>query len=438
MKSSTFMSADSRNNENAAKIAGNTANFKRLSLKANFSWTFVGNSIYAATQWFLLMLFAKLGTVEMVGQFSLGLAVTAPIVLLSQLQLRSVYVTDNQENHSFSDYLATRLLLTVLAFALIFGIGLSSGYEMLTFLTVLLVGVAKLVEGVSDICFGVMQRHEQMQYIAISQTIKGLFSLTVVAIVLWLNKGIIVAMLGYVGVRLLLLAYERVQVIRIFQQSQCASKRPVNKRSILSIVKVAFPLGIAMMFISLNTNIPRYFLERSHGESALGYFASLSYVLVAGSMVVGALGQALTPRLSRYFAVDRERFFRLLVLLVLIGATIGLLAVLAVAFWGQDILTLIYTQEYAYFNRIFLWITIASAIGFVNSGLGYTLTAMRRFSSQAYMFFLSAVVALLFSWLLVPDHGIYGATLVLMVVMTFQLVASCIIIARATKRPKIP
>ncbi len=45
-----------------------------LSLRANFSWTFVGNVVYAGSQWGMLVVLAKLGTPEMVGQFSLGLA----------------------------------------------------------------------------------------------------------------------------------------------------------------------------------------------------------------------------------------------------------------------------------------------------------------------------------------------------------------------------
>jgi hypothetical protein len=48
-----------------------------LSLRKNFSWTFVGNVVYAACQWGILVALAKLGTPEMVGQFTLGLAVAA-------------------------------------------------------------------------------------------------------------------------------------------------------------------------------------------------------------------------------------------------------------------------------------------------------------------------------------------------------------------------
>jgi hypothetical protein len=38
------------------------------SLRWNFSWTFVGNIIYSACQWGMLVVLAKIGNPEMVGQ----------------------------------------------------------------------------------------------------------------------------------------------------------------------------------------------------------------------------------------------------------------------------------------------------------------------------------------------------------------------------------
>ncbi len=46
----------------------------RSSLTADFSWTFVGNAIYAAGQFVILMLLAKLVRPELVGQYALSLA----------------------------------------------------------------------------------------------------------------------------------------------------------------------------------------------------------------------------------------------------------------------------------------------------------------------------------------------------------------------------
>src|SRR5690349_21224091 len=81
----------------------------RLSLRTNFIWTFLGNVVYAGCQWGMLVVLAKLGSPEIVGQFALALAVTAPVFMFTNLQTRGVQATDARKEYAFGDYLALRL-----------------------------------------------------------------------------------------------------------------------------------------------------------------------------------------------------------------------------------------------------------------------------------------------------------------------------------------
>ena len=63
-------------------------------LRNNFVWTFAGNVLYGACQWAILSVIAKLGNTSIVGEYTLGLAVSAPVFMFSNLQLRSVQATD--------------------------------------------------------------------------------------------------------------------------------------------------------------------------------------------------------------------------------------------------------------------------------------------------------------------------------------------------------
>src|SRR3984957_8650959 len=92
------------------------------SLWLNFSWTIVGNVVYAGAQWGILVLLARLGNPEAVGQFSLGLAITAPIMLFASLQLRAIQATDARLQFQFRDYAGLRILMTIVAACLILAI----------------------------------------------------------------------------------------------------------------------------------------------------------------------------------------------------------------------------------------------------------------------------------------------------------------------------
>src|SRR3954466_10204757 len=104
MTTSALASPDAASSEDRAAA---------LSLRTNFSWTFIGNVVYAGCQWGMLMVLAKRGNPQLVGEYALGLAVTAPVIMLSNLQLRAVLATDANEEHPFSAYLWLRLFTTV-------------------------------------------------------------------------------------------------------------------------------------------------------------------------------------------------------------------------------------------------------------------------------------------------------------------------------------
>jgi len=80
---------------------------------------FIGNIVYAVTLWLMLILIAKLGDPEMVGIFTLGFAVTGPVIMFANLRLRTIVASDSNNNNKFFDYLSLRLLTTAAAFLLI-------------------------------------------------------------------------------------------------------------------------------------------------------------------------------------------------------------------------------------------------------------------------------------------------------------------------------
>src|SRR5206468_4035323 len=104
----------------------------------------------------------------------------------------------------------------------------------------------------------------------------------------------------------------------------------------------AAPLGLVMLLIALDTALPRYFLERASGMSTLGIFAALSHLMVSGGMVVGAMGQVVSPRLADLGAAGNwTAFHRLLTRILLIAGAVGVAGALVAAVAGRPILLLL-------------------------------------------------------------------------------------------------
>ena len=160
--------------------------------------------------------------------------------------------------------------------------------------------------------------------------------------------------------------------------------------------------------------MPRYFVEHYLGEAALGYFAALAYITVAGNTVTAALGQSAAPRLARYYISDRRAFVRLLLKMVLLAASLGAGGVVVAVVAGRPLLTLIYRADYAQHAHVLTWLMVAGAISYVASMLGYGMTAARKFRVQVPLNVGVTGVTALACWLLVPRFGLQGAAYALL------------------------
>jgi len=396
------------------------AAIKPMSLRQNFSWAFTGNVIYAACQWGMLMALAKLGTPAVVGQYTLGLAITAPVFMLTNLHLRAVQATDAKDEYSFSEYFGLRISSSAIAMAIILLIVCIGGYHGETAFVIILLGTAKFIESVSDICFGLAQKHEYMQVIAKSQILKGILSLVMLVIILVFTGSIVQSIVGLVISWLaVLLLYDLVNT-RSFSTLQ-----PVfSSRKLWPLVRLSFPLGVVMALISLNTNIPRYFIEHELGIEALGYFSAMAYLIIAGNTVVAALGQSASPRMAKYFAfANKQAYRRLLFKMVLLGVGLGFMGLIVAVIFGRYILALLYTPEYAEYAGILNLIMISAGIGYVTSFLSNGLTAARFFKIQTAIFCLVTLVNLISCAFLIPIAGLKGAAYALIITSLVQFIA---------------
>src|ERR1035437_3199725 len=100
------------------------------SLRSSFAWTLAGNGVYAAAQWAILSLAAKLGGSEMLGQYALAVAILAT-------------------------------------------------------------GLAQSSETVSDIYYGAMQRRDEMDLIARSMMARGLVSVCAFGVALYVLRDLV-------------------------------------------------------------------------------------------------------------------------------------------------------------------------------------------------------------------------------------------------------
>lgn len=378
-----------------------------LSLRRNFSWTLVGNTFYALCQWGIIVAYAKLTSPEEVGRFAVGVAVTGPAVMFSNLSLRAVLSTDAKRDYEFQDYLRLRLICTTVVLAGIIVFAYLSHSDRGTKWIIVAVALAKAFESISDIYYGLLQQHERMDRIALSLILRGALALTAVTATVVLTRSALWGSFALAGAWLVpLLLFDRPGAMKFVLPGPYV----FDPKRVAGLAWLALPLGMVAALTSLSSNIPRYFVVSHAGVGELGIFSALTYFTFAGTQAMSALGQSSSPRLALYYArSDSGSYLKLLRRLFGVGLALGVLGIAVAGAAGHTLLRLFYTEQYAAQSSVLTWLMVATLVSYLVSAAGYGITAMRSFRIQLPIFFLSTAATAVFCLIFVRSHGMRGA-----------------------------
>jgi O-antigen/teichoic acid export membrane protein len=421
----------------------------QVKLRVNVLWSLAGTGVYALCQLGILVVLAKLGTHEMLGQFALGLAIASPVMICAGLSsLRIVQATDAHATHRFQDYLALRILTSVGGLAAVAGIVYFAHYSPITARVVLMVGVAKAIENLGDVFGGLLQHHERMDLLALSAILRGTLSLLAMAISLYVTGNVLVAVscLAFswaltliffdlrVGAALLSVPLRAGSMTAALKSVSHLVRPPWNWRALIAIGVFGLPVIIAASLVSLTLNIPRYFIEHFLGIGELGKFAALAYPMAAGVTVINAIGQSAMPRLARQYAYgDCRQFSALIAKLAGIATVLGGIGVAVIQLAGRPILTLLYRPEYVSYVSLFLWLAVGTAVFLVSNILGYGVNAVRHFRIQMFVSVSVVLVAAVACALLIPRWNLTGAAIAIILTASFQAAANATLILYALR-----
>lgn len=391
----------------------------------------------------MTIVLAQLGTPEDVGLFALGLAMTAPIFMFATLRLRDVQAVDTKQEYQFEDYFALRLITTTLAVLTVAGVVAVSKYSGEAALVILATAASKGTEAASDVFYGLFMQQERLDRIAKSMMVKGPLSLIGLTIGFYLTDSVFWGVVGLTLARLIMtIGYDLRNATLTLDPAARANMglfpkdfpRPRwHRQTLTRLTLLALPLGFVTMLISLNVNIPRYFIENQLGAYALGIFAAVSSFQKVAPTVVQALGRSASPRLAKYHAALNVKGFRRLTLrLIGMGLALAAGGVLVALVIGRPLLTLIYGEEYV-IPGLFVLIMIGAGADYVGTMLLVTITAARYFRVQLPLQLITTATMVVACFLLIPRFQLLGAGIAILVSNMIKVVGISLVALHAQR-----
>lgn len=341
-------------------------------------WMFSGNALFAGFQILNMVGLARLGNAEQVGQFTLGLAISAPIMLLFNLGLRTLVTTDSRHLHPFTHYQRLRYFTTVAGFTVTLLAGYLFASDPTLLSVVALLALAKSFENQSDLYYGALQRAESHIYIVRSLILRGFLGFASLTTVYALTHDLVMAVAAYAlswGAACFLFD-RRVTSRRVHEPADTAAPRWADLKP---IVYMGIPLGISALVTNINLSLPRLFISETWGLHEVGIFSAMAYLVSIGSLLMNSAGQAASARLARYYAAaDVKSFCVLTGKFLLFAFTCGLMALAGAFLLGRYVLLMIFGPEFAAEHHVFTLLCAGAPFIYMNSIMGYVMAATRR------------------------------------------------------------
>lgn len=415
-------------------------------------WAIGGTGFYHACQLGVLVLLAKFASPAIQGQYVLAIALATPVVLFCGLELRSALVADAGSQFALGTYLALRrwtLLVAAVVLVGLLGWRATDHASQASFLLILAgVFAARLGWAWAEVGWGVYQRRERLDLLAVSVGLRGVVAILPFALLLPLYAAlkasgrvgadrlaegaalaVVIHALGFAGVWFF---FDRPR-LPDSAHTRLAAAWPVMR----ALAVQTIPLGVVALVVNLCDSFPRVVVERQpDGQAQLGYFGALAYITMAGNLVVIQAATAAANRLARFYQQDFGAFLRLGARLVGAAIAIGGGVLVVALFLGRWILATLYTPQYARFETEFQIIVAAHCLALLTNVFGAATTQMRLFWVQVPAQVITLLVTVGAALVLIPGtNAVLGAaqTALVRACAQFILYAGCVAVGLAVR-----
>ncbi|MDT0172778.1 oligosaccharide flippase family protein [Exiguobacterium sp. BRG2] len=376
------------------------------------TWSFMGNIIYTMSQFVILMLLSYGGDYDDVGKYGFALAVTAPIIKITNMQLNLIISSDQKHELNFSSLFKIRIVFLVgsLLFLIISLFLLNFNRE--TYLIIVLIFFSKIIESLNDLIYGYFQRDHNINLVGKSKILKGIFSSITFAISYIISNSVIIALFVLNITWLTILAIDLNKTV-LYKSD---IKKNIDKYK--KIIIISFPLGIAGTFDLINVNIPRYLSQYFLTNTELGFYTIISYLMIAGGVLIDSICITFLPRLSRYIeSKEFDNFYKMIKKINIFASILSILGIIISYFFGSFVLSILFNISNLKVEKLLVIIMFGCSFWYFSSFYNTYLYAMKIYKNQLKIMIVCFAVTVLSGFYLVENAGLLGAGWVFVIYM---------------------
>lgn len=367
-------------------------------MKYNFHIYLLGNLMFGFCQWVTIILLVKYSNITLLGHYTYGIAIVAPLILLLSFGLNTLIVTNNKfkKNIYFKMRCITSMItLYIYMLIVIIWSDISSEVYALMFF----IAVTRVAENINDIQFAYWISGNKHKKVGIFKIFLSIFQIMLISCFIIIYNTLLPA----------LVIYSMSLLIYILIRNKKQLKISINDiKKIVILSSIGIPISLTLFLSSLNSNIPKYLLEFYSNIESVGIFSSLLTIYSVGSTFIFSIYNFLLPRVVN----NKENYIflkKLLINILIFFSFILLITIPFSLFYSKDILNIIFSEGFQKYGREFTLLTVSACLIYVSILLDLFINSHKMYKYNTLIQLISVLVILITSIVIIPELNVFGA-----------------------------
>lgn len=382
----------------------------------NTVYNTIGTFAYFFFQWVTTVVVVRLAGYGDAGVFALVVSFTNVFGFISRYGMRNYQISDYNNVFSSHQYFGARIWTTGIAIAGFFFISMFCGFDLYTYICALAYMAFKFLESLTDYLFAIFQKLDKYKEMAISYIIKGVLPLLGFIGFLWFFKSL------FAAICCMTLLYALIILCYDFSCIQAKKTLRVSFKGSKKILSACLPLMLATLITPYMTFIIRFFIEKLYGDKMLGYYSSVSMVVVVMTTLAGSVWYVIIPIISKYYT--EMNFFalkRLLTGIFFAIAAAGAVVILLGQWLGPWAFGLVFGKGILDYMYLLTPVLLASVLLTATAFFSTVLIPLQRRSAMLWCNVVGAVACTIAVYPMTKAHGMVGANNSLLLGLAVQL-----------------
>lgn len=296
---------------------------------------------------------------------------------LATYNMRTYQVSDVDDEYSPQNYIGFRIatILGSLVVFAVYSLLVSPGVE--TLLCMLIYLLFKADESFVNVLYGIDQKASRMDYIGVSQGVRGVLSIGAFAGVLAVSESLEAALAAmFASCVAVTLVYD----VPFSGKLQKISPR-LDKVTFVRMLKKCAPIVSALVVYGLVATVARQYYGIAYGEEALGIYAAVATPCVIVQVLANYLySPFLLPLAESWKRDDVKVFIRKLGRLLVALVAVSVLCIAGAALFGPWFLETVYGHSIEDYSWMITPAITAAALMALSYFFTDLLTLVRRFA----------------------------------------------------------